>query len=720
MRILIAAFLSLVITSAFSQKKITVEAIWKDYAFYSNSVPGFNFMNDGSSYTRLDKNVIKSYDLITGELKSEILNAAALMEEGAFNGKVASYSFNTDESLILISSESEPIFRHSSKSFFYLYNRAESALIAIDKGAKISNATLSPLGDKVAYVKENNLYYYDITKDQIIQVTRDGKNNHIINGMCDWVYEEEFGFTKAFEWSPKGEELAFMRFDESMVPEFTMMTYNDDAYPEYTTFKYPKVGEKNAEVSVHIYDLEDMKTIKVNRDESFEYVPRIKWTLDEEYLCVFNMNRHQNHLQLLLADEDSGETKLLMEEKNKYYIDITDDFTFLEDQKHFIWSSEKDGYNHLYLYDMKGREKQLLTKGDYDVSRFYGVDQKNQRIYYQASKVDPSQKEVYSVSYNGKDEKKHSKFEGVNSAQFSSTFDYYVLNHSTANTASNYTVFDSQDRAIRTIESNDGIKELQKEYNVQPISFFDFKTSEEVSLNGWMIKPADFDANKQYPVFMYLYGGPGSQQVTDGWKGQNYWWFQMLAQQGYIVACVDNRGTGARGEEFKKMTYQQLGHYETIDQIEAAKYLGALPYTDAARIGIFGWSYGGYMSSLCLFKGNDVFKSAIAVAPVTNWKWYDSIYTERYMRTSEENPEGYQNNSPVYFSDQLKGNYLLIHGEADDNVHIQNSMEMSKALIKANKQFDFYVYPNRNHSIYGDNARLHLYTKMTSFILEKL
>ncbi|MEL6989683.1 MAG: alpha/beta fold hydrolase, partial [Bacteroidota bacterium] len=341
-------------------------------------------------------------------------------------------------------------------------------------------------------------------------------------------------------------------------------------------------------------------------------------------------------------------------------------------------------------------------------------------VYYQAAEKGPLNKYVLSVDFKGKKKKMLTSEDGTNSAAFNSTFDYFINTHSTANSAATYKVYDSNGKLIKTLEENKQNQVLMDTYGVAPVEFFEFTTSEDVQLNGWMIKPADFDASKKYPVFMYLYGGPNSQQVTNSWKGFNYWWFQMLAQKGYIVACVDNRGTGARGEEFRKMTYMQLGHYETIDQIEAAKYLGGLDYTDAERIGIFGWSYGGYMSSLCLLKGNDVFKAAIAVAPVTNWKWYDTIYTERYMRTLKENEDGYKNNSPVYFADRLKGNYLLVHGNADDNVHFQNSVEMANALIKANKQFDTYFYPNRNHGIYGGNTRLHLYTKMTNFLLEKL
>ena len=369
---------------------------------------------------------------------------------------------------------------------------------------------------------------------------------------------------------------------------------------------------------------------------------------------------------------------------------------------------------------MQGKEVSALTKGDFDVTSFYGVDEKNETVFYQAAKVSPMQREVYSINLKGKKDSKLTKRAGWNNAQFSSNFDYYVNNYSNANEPATFEVYNRENKLIRTIEDNASLKSKQQMLGTQPVEFFTFKTSENVSLNGYMVKPADFDASKKYPVFMYVYGGPGSQTVKDSWGGQNYWWFQMLAQQGYIIVSVDNRGTGGRGEEFKKMTYLQLGKYETMDQIEAAKYLGTQSYVDAERIGIFGWSYGGYMTSLCLSKGADVFKTAIAVAPVINWKWYDTIYTERYMRTPQENESGYEDNSPINFADMIKGNYLLVHGNSDDNVHFQNAAEMTNALIQNGIHFQNLYYPNRNHGIYGGGARLHLYEEMTEFLLEHL
>lgn len=705
-----------------SQKEITVEDLWQDYTFSAKSVAGFNFLQDGKHYTRLQENTIKKYDLTTGDFVADILEGDGLSGQSGFNGKMASYALSDDEKKIMIKSESEQIYRRSSKAKFFVYDIDEKSLSSVwDGEGKIGYATFDPTASRVAFTHKNNLYFRDLASGNITQITTDGQFNKIINGSTDWVYEEEFAFAKAFFWSPDGMKIAFIRFDENAVREFTMTRFNGELYPVYETFKYPKVGEKNALVSAHTYCIKQKETNKVDIGaEDDIYIPRLKWTKDKNKLVVFKMNRHQNDLTLYQVDTKNNKSSVLLNEKNKYYIDITNNLTFLDDKKHFLWTSEKDGYNHIYLYDMKGNEVSALTSGAYDVTEFYGVDEKENKIYYQAAEKSALRREIYEVDLKGSNKRMITKKEGSNSGQWSSTFDYYVNTYSTINIAPTYTVHDRSGKEIRVIEDNAGMQSLQRDYGVSPVDFFTFETSDGVSLNGWMIKPKDFDPAKKYPVFMTQYSGPGSQQVTDGWKGNNYWWYQQIAQNDYIVACVDPRGTGGRGEEFKKMTYLQLGKYETIDQIEAGKYLGGLDYTDAKRIGIYGWSYGGYMSSLCILKGNDVFKSAIAVAPVTSWKWYDSIYTERYMRTLSENEKGYTDNSPVYFADQLKGNYLLIHGIADDNVHYQNAAEMINALISANKQFDTYSYPNRNHGIYGDGARLHLWTKMNDFIFNKI
>lgn len=702
------------------QNQITIDDIWTNFKYRTKGVPGFRFMNDGKHYTTLQDNYILKYDLTTGSLKDTLLDINMVNLPGE-EKRVEDYTFSDDESKLLLTAASEAIYRHSTKEWTYIYDMTTQKVTPLNETGKQMHGTFTADGNKVAYVLNNDLYYLNLSSGKSTRITTDGKWNEIINGSCDWVYEEEFSFTKAFAWSPDNRYLAYYRFDESAVKEFLMTNYNGELYPENVTFKYPKVGMENSKVSVYIYDTNTGKNVQVDRNSDPDgYIPRIKWTNDPGQLCVFWMNRHQNHLELLLADATSGKTSLLLKEDNKYYIDIHDNLTFLKDNKHFVWTSEMDGFNHIYLYGMDGKLEKQLTSGSWEVTSFYGVDEKNKTVFYQAASASPMEREIYSVKLNGDHRKQMSTEKGMNNAQFSTTFDLYVLNHSTINTAPTYTVYDRDGKVVRVLEENKPVAKQQSDAGVQPVEFFNFTTSEGVNLNGYMIKPYNFDPTRKYPVFMTLYGGPGSQEVLDSWMGADYWWYQSLAQQGYIIACVDNRGTGGRGEEFKKMTYLNLGHYETIDQIEAAKYLGSLPYADPARIGIFGWSYGGYMSSLCLLKGNDVFNSAIAVAPVTNWKWYDTIYTERYMRDEKENSKGYEENSPINFADRLTGNYLLVHGSSDDNVHYQHSAEMSAALIKANKQFDTYIYPNRNHGIYGDNARRHLYVKMTDFLNKNL
>ncbi len=721
----IAAFCSmflLILSTATGQKQITLDDIFVKHTYRTKYVPGFNFMNDGRHYSVLKQGMIEKYDITTGEKVEVIFDAIKFTGKSGFSGSIDAYSFSEDEQKILIESEGEQIYRHSSNVKCHIYDVKDKTLTEVYTHGKIANPQLSPDGKMVAFTHNNNLYIRYLANDNVTQITKDGEKNKIINGLCDWVYEEEFSFTRAFYWSPDSKKIAFIRFDESKVPEFNMQLYNGDMYPENVTFKYPKVGEKNSDVTAWVYELSRGKAVKVDIGDMTEmYIPRMKWTQDKNKLCVFKMNRHQNNLKLILVDIRNYKTSILYEEENKYFIDITDDLTFLKDGRSFIWSSEKDGFNRLYLMGMDGRQKAQLTPGDYDVTSFYGVDEKSEKLYFQAVEKSPMQKDIFSVDLNGRHLKRLTDTpNGSHSAQFSSTFDFMSITYSNINTPPTFTVYDRNMRKIRTIEDNAGYDNVQYDYGVAPIEFFSFTTSENVKLNGYMLKPKNFSATRKYPVFMTQYSGPGSQSVTDSWKGNSYWWYQMLSKAGYIVVCVDGRGTGGRGEAFRKMTYLQLGHYEVKDQIEAAKYLGGLSYVDKDRIGIWGWSYGGYMSSLCILKGNDVFKSAIAVAPVTNWKWYDSVYTERYMRTTAENPDGYADNSPINFVDRLKGNYLLLHGMADDNVHFQHTAEMANALIKANKQFDTYFYPNRNHGIYGGNATIHLYTKMTNFIYEKL
>ena len=703
----------------FSQKDITVRQIWQDYTFYDEPLPKINFLKDGKHYTIVDWNKIKQCELQSGAINKVIFDASEVRDNPEFSGRFEDYVFSEDENKILIKTQTESIYRRSTRANFFVWDRKKEKLIGVSSVGKQRYATFSPSAEKVAFVRGNNLFYKDLKSEKEVQITKDGKHNEIINGASDWVYEEEFRLSKAFEWSPDGKKIAFLKFNETEVKEFTMQVFRGGMYPENVSFKYPKVGEKNAEVEVYIYDLEKKKTTKVAIETSSDvYIPKILWTQNADVLCIMKLSRHQNEMQLLLANAEDGSVQTLLKEENKYYIDIDNHLTFLPDGKHFLMTSEESGINSIYLYNLNGEEVKQLTENE--VTKVYGFDKKRKEIFFQAITKTPFERQVYSMDQHGKNLKELAPNNGTNNAQFSSDFEHFINTHSTINTPPKYTLHNRNGKIVRVLSNNSAIQQLQDDYAVQPFEFFQFSNSDGVKLNGWQIKPLNFDSQKQYPVLMYVYGGPGSQTVLDEYGGQNYWWFQMLAQKGYIVVSIDNRGTGGRGEIFKKMTYQQLGKYETIDQIDGAKYLAGLPYTDESRIGIFGWSYGGFVSLLSLFKGADVFKTAIAVAPVTNWKWYDSVFTERYMRTVEENPQGYDENSPIHFVHEMKGNLLLIHGMADDNVHFQNTVELTNALINADKQFDTYFYPNRNHSIYGSNARHHLYVKMTNFLLEKL
>ena len=580
-------------------------------------------------------------------------------------------------------------------------------------------ADFSPSGNKVAYVLNNDLYYKDFSTGKTKQITKDGQYNKIINGASDWVYEEELELSQSFQWSADGNKIAFYRFDEGEVKQWNMKMY-DDLYPSDYRFKYPKAGEDNAKVELMIYDLEEKKTIDVKLNKKFEYLTSIQWTHDPNLLAVMSSNRHQNELHINLVNASDGSSEIIHTEKSDTYIEMPFEVHFTQDSKHFIILSEKSGYRHLYMHDIDGKLNKQLTKGKWPVTSFYGVDEKNGKVYYQAAEETPLDRDVYSIDLDGKNKKKISPRDGTNRAVFSSSYAYFINYNTTANQPNYISLHDSKGKEIRVLKDNKRLTDKLNGYNISSKEFFSFTTSEGVELNGWMIKPPDFDASKEYPAFLTIYGGPGSQTVTNSWGGFNYFWHQMLAQMGFVVVSVDNRGTGARGTAFKKITYKQLGKYETIDQIETAKYLANLNYIDGKRIGVQGWSYGGYMSSLCLLKGADYFKAAIAVAPVTNWRFYDTIYTERYMQTPQENPDGYDDNSPINHVEKLQGAYLLVHGMADDNVHLQNTSEMITALVEADKQFDLFVYPNKNHGIYGGNTRYHLYKKMTDFLVENL
>lgn len=708
--------------SLLGQPNLTLEDIWASGKFSPEYVYGLRSMKDGLHYTTLEQDrggkVINKYSYETGELIGPILQSITLIPEGEEKPiEIANYSFSADEAKVLIGTEEEGVYRRSTKAHYYVYDLEEKTLTKLTEGAKQRLAVFSPSGNKIAFMKENNLYIKDLSTGSETQITSDGKWNHILNGGTDWVYEEEFAFDQAFFWSPDGKSIAFLKFDESNVKQFTMALYGD-LYPEQYQFKYPKAGEENAKVSLHLYDLNSETSQKVTLPK-YEYIPRIKWA-NASQLSVITMNRHQNNLNLYLVDAKSAEAQLVLNETSSTYIDVDDDLTFLPKKKGFLWTSDKSGYKHIYHYDLNGKNEKQLTKGAWQVDEFLGYDETNQTLYYTSTEISPLERHLYRITLSGLEKKKLTKKSGWNNINFSNGFKYFINYQSAAGQPYFISLHNHSGKQIRTLKDNDNLNATLKEFELGEMKFDQVKVESGLSLNMWMIFPPNFDETKKYPLLMFVYGGPGSQTVKNSWGGRNYLWYQMMAQKGYIVASVDNRGTGARGAAFQKITYKQLGKYETQDQISAAQQLGKKPFIDENRIGIWGWSYGGYMSSLCLLKGHTVFKTAIAVAPVTNWRFYDSIYTERYMQTPQENPDGYDDNSPINHVDSLRGNYLLVHGSADDNVHLQNTMEMTNALVNKNKPFDLMVYPNKNHGIYGGYTRLHLFNKITAFIEENL
>ncbi|WP_111669272.1 S9 family peptidase [Algoriphagus litoralis] len=707
-------------TQAQSLKKVTLEDVFKKGTFSQKSVYGINWMKDGQYYSSLVQKsgapAVVKINLATGE------EAGVLLDGSALGVNFSSYSFNADESKALIATDVESIYRRSSKGIFYVVDMASGQKQELMNGEKISYATLSPDNDKVAFVKENNLYIVELATNKLTQITTDGAWNKVINGSADWVYEEEFSMAQAFKWSPDGKKIAFIRFDETQVPEFNMQIWGP-LYPQDYKFKYPKAGEKNALVSIHVYDLTSGKTQKVDAGtETDIYLPRIYWTKDANQLAFIRMNRLQNQLDLFHADATTGESKLIISDTSKTYVDLdyNDDLQYLSDGKSFIRTSEQDGFKHIYHHNMDGSLIRQITSGNWEVSSMVGIDEKAKKLYFISTEASPLERNFYVINLDGKGKKSLTPAKGTHTINMSGDHRFFIDYYSTTDSPVNVTLNEASGKVIKVLENNQALKDKLAGFALGKKEFFSFATVDGTELNGYIIKPADFDPTKKYPVLMYVYGGPGSQNVLNSWGGTRDFWHQQLAAEGIIVACVDNRGTGGRGRDFKHSTYANLGKLETIDQIEGAKFFAKMPFVDASRIGIWGWSYGGYMSSLALMKGNDVFKTAIAVAPVTTWRYYDTIYTERYLQTPQLNAAGYDDNSPITHVNMLKGNFLLIHGTGDDNVHFQNSVDLVNALIAADKQFETFYYPNRNHGIYGGNTTWHLYTQMTDFLKRKL
>lgn len=693
---------------AFGQE-ITLDKIYSGQ-YRGRGISGISSLSDGEHYAVIEGNAIVKYSYVNTHKIGNIVD-----------GKYYNYEFSNDESKILLLTESLPIYRHSFLGKYQVKDLKSGREVFINGGKLIQEPRFSPDASKVAFVEGNNLFYQDLETGIITQITTDGEKNHILNGVSDWVYEEEFGHSRQYEWTKNSDAIVFVKSDETAVREVNLPIYQGNLYPEEMKFKYPKAGEENSKVSAFMYQLSNKKLSKIDLS-AFKgyYIINVVPTQKYDEVVLITSERNQNAMDILKVNIKTGKTIKLFTEIDEKWIDTDKNIIeFLEDNS-FIWASERDGYRHLYWYNENGKLKKQITKGNWEVVEYYGFNPKTKEVFIQTTQNGSINKVISKVNINTGKSLIISEKEGDNIANFSKNYRYFIETSSAVDKPYTYTLKDKDGILIKDLQNNkEQYKRLERD-NFVAKEFFTIPNAVGDSMNAWIIKPKNFDKMKKYPVLMYQYSGPGSQSVENSWDNGNALWFNMLAQKGYLVVCVDGRGTGFRGAKYKKATYKNLGKYEIEDQITAAKWLGNQPYVDANRIGIFGWSFGGYMTSLALTKGADTFKLGIAVAPVTNWRYYDSIYTERFMGTLQENPSGYDDNSPTNFAHLLKGKLYIIHGTADDNVHFQNAMEFSEALIQHKKQFDFMAYPDKNHGIYGGNTRQHLYELMTNYILKNL
>lgn len=682
----------------------------RDGTFEQKTVSGVRSLSDGERYTTMSDGRVLCFSYRTGEPAGVLFDASAAEPRIEFTD----YVLSADERRLLLTTDVEPIYRHSFTAEYWIYDRQDGSLRRLSQGGPQQQAQFSPDGSRVAFVRGGNLFVADPAAGSERQLTFDGRFNHIINGLPDWVYEEEFSFARAFAWSPDGRKIAYLRFDESRVKQYNMNRFAGGLYPENYTFKYPKAGEQNSVVELYCCDAADGSTVRMDTGEQTDqYIPRLFWTPTGQ-LGFYRLNRLQNHFEVLLCDS-SGASRVVYDERNDRYVERVDGrtVTFLPDGDRFVVRSERDEFMHLYLYSVSEGLLGRITSGEWEVTELLGIE--GDRVYYLSTETSPLRRDLYTVRLDGRGKRRLTGGDGTYRIAPSRGFRYFISYFSNVRTPNRVTLHRSDGRLVRTLEDNAALRAKLDELQVPVKEFFRFATSEGVELNGYMVRPNGFDSSRRYPVLMTQYSGPGSQQAADRWT---IGWEDVLVQQGYIVACVDGRGTGFRGEEFKKCTYGELGKYETVDQIEAARYLASLPYVDPDRIGIYGWSYGGFMALNCILKGNDVFRAAIAVAPVTSWRFYDTIYTEIYNGLPQDNPSGYDDNSPIHFADRLKGKLLIAHGTGDDNVHIQNTYEMITRLVEYDKPFELYVYPDRNHGM--GPSRHHLMERCIEFVQRNL
>lgn len=694
---------------------------------FSPKNPGkIQAMQDGLHYTRLEAGGTKiiKYSFASPTAIEVVAEIPKL--KGSAITNIQDYVLSDDETKILAYTNRQNIYRRSFSADYYVIDIARKEIEPLSNKGPQQAATFAPNGYSVAFVRNNNIYIKNLRFQTEAAITTDGAKDTLINGVPDWVYEEEFRFNKAFEWSPNSEEIAYLKFDEAAVRQWQLQSYKAsfpenmdyELYPGEYSYKYPKAGTANSKVSVHVFNIRQRTTKKMDIKGDDVYIPRITWTKSPGELAVIVLNRRQDQLELMLANSSSGVTRSILTDRNSRYIAdaVLDNINFLSDGKHYVYMTELDGYMHLHLYSLNTGKVRQLTKGSWDVTAYYGFDEASKLFYFQAAAKSPLQREVYSIKMDGSGMTALAADKGTNDVLFSKDFSYYLSEYSSATKPPVYSIYNKKGKLQYLLEDNAELNKKLSNFKLPAKEFFSFKTEDGVELNAWMIKPEGFDANRKYPVLMMQYSGPESQEVLDKWE---IGWEQFLAGKGYLVVCVDGRGTGARGEEFRKQTYMNLGKMESDDQIAAARYLGTLNYVDASRIAIWGWSYGGYISALSMSKSK-LFKAGISVAPITHWKYYDTAFTERFMRMPKENPKGYSSSSPIDLADNLSGRLLLIHGTMDDNVHIQNSYEYADKLIQAGKQFDMFIFPNRDHSIRGGNARMHLYQMKFDFLEKNL
>ena len=678
------------------------------------SADGRHFITSRRNGRSLD---LYKVDAVTGDSTLWVAGGRLIPEGDDQPITVDSYSLAPDESKLLLLTDSRQVFRRSRVGRFYVWDLVHQKLTRVGTGEAQMLAKFSPDGRLVGYVEGNNIHVFDLQTLKDLQITNDGSNN-IINGRTDWVYEEELSLVDAFRFSPDGRLILFLRFDQSPIKQFFLLD-ELQLYPALTPIRYPKAGTANSKVTMAMADVTSGRIQSIDLDVPHDgYVAQFGFHGDDE-IWYTTLNRHQNELNVVIAGIDSGDTRVVMTDRDSAWVDARTPI-WIDGGKRFLYLSERDGFAHIYSFTATGGAPRQLTKGKWDVLNIYGVDEVRKVVYFSSSMDGPAERPLYRVGLDGSHLTRVSLESGTHRVAFSPDYKLYVDSHSAIGIPPVQAVRDSEGKVVRVLEDNRAVRRNIEQLGIDPPEFIKIPTSGGVELNAYILKPRGFDPDKQYPLLMYVYGGPGSQTVLDSWGGSRYLWHLSLAFDGYIVASVDNRGTGARGAAFKKLTYLNLGKYESEDQIAAARYLGSLPYVDESRIGIWGWSYGGYMAALSKFKGKNVFKAAISVAPVTDWRFYDTIYTERYMQTPQENPDGYRSSAPLNYADQLEGNYLVVHGTGDDNVHPQNTIQLVDRLEKTNKQFDMRVYPNKTHSIGGRTIRWNLFGYLSSWLRKNL